>query len=575
MLMKKIILSSIFLSALLMISDAGIARAEYDASYYSAMEGKKSSDLKSAAKLCVQKHTELVYMDLPNYWIFSDVYPELVNGQKRWWEMYSNEVYLIRDGQSGTSSFSANRMQREHSVPKSWWKYNNDVEYTPAYSDMWNLYPSDGSANMAKSNYPLGIVASGQETFDNGCTKVGIPAAGYGGGSGMVFEPDDEYKGDFARGFFYMATVYDDIKWVSKYNWMFTAVSYPTLQPWAYNMLLQWARQDPVSQKERIRNDAVEKSQGNRNPFVDFPELAEYIWGTRTGEVFRISEQGGNVTPPITGDPELTAPVNDEALDFGQVAVGGSKTSWLVLKGKNFTSALSVRVGGAGKDMFNVETRTIKAADINSTGEYMLPIIFTPSAEGECAATLSIYDGGLTSSIRVNLRGEGCPLPTLSRLQALPAINVTDNSYTAVWEEAPETVDYYVLYRKRYLEDGYETEELQCDTNSWTITDRDPSVAESYQVSSSRLGFLSPLSNVITVESSGIAEVSGYNASIGVVEDGIVVLTDGIAPRVDVYDVSGRMTDSRRNALHGEKIPLSKGIYMVVISGKTPVKVIL
>ncbi|MDE5902674.1 MAG: endonuclease, partial [Muribaculaceae bacterium] len=159
-----------------------LASAGYDAAYYSRMDGKKREALKAAAKECVQSHRRLEYSDLPTYWQYSDVYPELVDGQKRWWEMYSDEMYLIRAGQSAKSSFSANHMQREHSVPKSWWKVGNDVEYTPAYSDMWNLYPSDGAANMAKSNYPLGPVDDAY--FDNGVTRVGLPVPGYGGGSG-------------------------------------------------------------------------------------------------------------------------------------------------------------------------------------------------------------------------------------------------------------------------------------------------------------------------------------------------------------------------------------------------------
>ena len=222
----------LFIIALSLIA-CGSAYAEYSQEYYSAMNGKRKDQLKAAAKSCVSKHTQLVYMDLPNYWQYSDVYPEKYNGSIRWWEMYSNKVLLIRSNQSAKSSFSSNGMNREHSVPKSWWKWNNDVEYTPAYSDMWNLYPSDGDANMAKSNYPLGII-SGTPDYDNGCTRVGTPKFGYGGGAGKVFEPADEYKGDFARGFFYMATVYDDIYWQPQYNWMFSRNSYPTLGQWAY-----------------------------------------------------------------------------------------------------------------------------------------------------------------------------------------------------------------------------------------------------------------------------------------------------------------------------------------------------
>ena len=554
------------IALIIILSCPALAGAGYDADYYSAMEGKKREALKAAAKQCVKSHKRLVYSDLPVYWQYSDVYPDLVDGQKRWWEMYSDEVYLIAPGQSARASFSANHMQREHSVPKSWWKRNNDVEYTAAYSDMWNLYPSDGPANLAKSNYPLEPVD--RPSFDNGVSRVGLPVYGYGGGSGAVFEPADEYKGDFARGFFYMATVYDDIYWASNYNWMFVRSPYPTLQPWAYEMLLQWSRMDPVSQKEILRNDAVERSQGNRNPFVDFPELAEYIWGTRQTEIFRISEQGGQVTPPITGDPELTMPVNGEALDFGQTAVGGTMTSYLVLRGKNFTQPLSVRVGGADKDMFNLPVRSIPASQINVTGEYLLAVEYAPTPTGNHTASLGIYDGGLESGVRVSLAGEGCPVPQLSRLQALPPSDISDTAYTASWMPAPasETVDFYVLFRTRYLPDGIETEEAETSDTWMRVEGRDPEVMESYQVCSSRLGFLSEASEMITVETSGIDRITtgDHPAMIGRVPGGFRIISLSDVEHIEIYDAAGIMTGRHENMQNGDFVPLPKGIYTVV-----------
>ena len=55
-------------------------------------------------------------------------------------------------------------------------------------------------------------------------------------------------------------------------------------------MLLKWHRNDPVSEKETLRNDAVFACQKNRNPFVDHPELAEYIWGNKKGEAWYSGE---------------------------------------------------------------------------------------------------------------------------------------------------------------------------------------------------------------------------------------------------------------------------------------------
>lgn len=175
-------------------------------------------------------------------------------------------------------------MNREHCMPKSWFGISSGQENSePIGSDLHNLYPSDVTANTAKSNYPLGEV--GTSTFNNGTVKVGTNK--FPGYAGTVFEPNDEYKGDFARTYMYMVTCYEDYST----RWQSTGTSsmlynniYPVFKPWTVNMLLKWHRNDPVSEKERKRNDAVYKLQKNRNPFIDYPELAEFIWGTRSGE---------------------------------------------------------------------------------------------------------------------------------------------------------------------------------------------------------------------------------------------------------------------------------------------------
>ena len=524
-------------------------------------DGKKQADLNSAAKGCVSQHTRLVYTQLPVYWQYTDVYPDLVDGYKRWWEMYSDDVYLLRG--EALSSFSSYRMQREHAIPKSWWKKNGDVEYTPAYSDLWNLYPSNGRANQAKLNYAFGVCKS--TTFDNGVTKVGPAATGYGGGSGNVFEPGDEYKGDFARTIFYMATVYDDLPWVI--NYMFSANSpYPTLRPWAVDMLLNWARQDPVSQKEVERNDAVQNAQGNRNPYIDFPELAEYVWGTRQNEVFRISEQGGQVTPPVTGDPEITEPVNDEALDFGEVAVGQSTGAQLRVSGANLTAPLSVRVTGDDRAMFTVSARSIPALDINRGNAYLLNVIYTPTATGTHHANLTLYDGGLPLGHEINVRliGQAFPVPTLTTLMATAATDLSDDAYTANWSAAPEVVDYYVVTRVRYEEGNTESEELTSDVNSLRITGRTPGVMESYTVCSSRLGYRSEPSNSITVSSTGIVGVEAPQPlTIGSVEGGFTVMLDERHTNLCVYDISGKTVLHVPAVEGGETFMLPQGIYLV------------
>ncbi len=551
--MKKYLLAAV--CVLLSLSSP----ATYKPGYYDNMDGKRREDLKKAAKQCVQTHTVLDYTNLPNNWVFTDVYPDPVNGQRRWWEMYSDEIYLIRSDQSGLTSFRDNKMQREHSVPKSWW--GSDAS-SPAWTDIYNLYPADGPANQAKSNYPLGPV--GSATFNNGVTKVGVPQPGYGGASGMVFEPADEYKGDFARAYFYVFTVYDQLNWTG--NSMGNKNEWPTLKPWAYELLLQWARQDPVSRKEIARNDAGERQQGNRNPFVDFPELAEYIWGTKSTEVFYIKDQGGSVTPPITGDTELTSPINGEALDFGETAVDESTTTALIVNGSNLTSALSIRVTGANRNMFTLKTNSLPASQVNQQGGTKVNITYRPTAEGEHTAALTIYDGGLKTEQQVNvqLRGQALPRPALSTLTAYDASNITDNEYTANWSAAPEVIDYYVLTRTRLMDGDQVTTTEQVDINYLTISGCDPSVTEVYYVQSSRLGFLSPKSNSITVTPGGVSSIdAGQILILGTTADGLTILNDQGTEGLTVSTMDGRTVASSDYAPYGTRIALPAGIYIV------------
>jgi len=94
--------------------------------------------------------------------------------------------------------------------------------------------------------------------------------------SGTVFEPIDAYKGDFARNYFYMVTRYfnEDNDWDSN-----ELVNGADLTNVGLALLEKWHEQDPVSQKEINRNNAVYDIQNNRNPFIDHPEYVNDIWG--------------------------------------------------------------------------------------------------------------------------------------------------------------------------------------------------------------------------------------------------------------------------------------------------------
>ncbi len=532
------------------------ATASIPSGYYSKLDGKKKEALKTAAYETVRPHTVVTYNSLfPQQFPKTDVYPELYQGQQRWWDMYSDLVFYVRNGWTG--------MNREHSFPKSWW----GGDQNEAYTDLNHLYPSESEANMAKNNYPLGEVQT--STFANGVTTVGYAVQGQGGGAAQVFEPADEYKGDFARTYFYMATCYQDYTW--KYTYMVQNGTYPTLKPWAYELLLDWSRRDPVSQKELDRNEAVYLIQGNRNPFIDFPNLAEYIWGTRTSETFYLSDQGGDVTPPITGDPELYAPADGSALDFGQVAVGKSQTVELLIKGVNLTSALSVRITGTDRAMFSmpsVSGNQISASLINSDEGYKLSVKYTPTAVGEHNAAITLYDGGFPdgTNFNVSLYGEAFPVPTLTAPTATDATDISDEGYVAHWNEAPqgETVDYYIVNRTRYVPGNTVTTRLVAEDNYLQIDGREPGVAESYTVQSVRLGYESPESNMIMVNSTGVVGIhEPQPLGVAYKEGGLRIILSSEHTDLRIYDLSGKLLISEPEVKGGEEFSLPAGVYIV------------
>lgn len=261
--------------------------------YYNGLEGKKDIELKKAAKAPAAGHKEISYSS--GTWdAFESTDVRVVNGVKCWWDMYSDNNVAISSGHPG--------LNVEHSVANSWWGGTKNA----AYKDLFHLNPSDQNANSRKSNYPLAELES--VTWTNGVTSVGKPKSGQGGGNSMGYEPADEYKGDFARVFMYMFTTYDDINWQAGKDWMFDTSNPLLLKPWAVDLILKWHRQDPVSQKELDRNEAIYKIQGNRNPYIDHPELAEYIWGNMKGTVYHLN----GAVDPTPVDPTPVDPTPDD-----------------------------------------------------------------------------------------------------------------------------------------------------------------------------------------------------------------------------------------------------------------------
>lgn len=527
--------------------------AEIPTAYYSRLDGKTGENLKTAAFEVINPHSTVSsYSDLPKYFMRTDLYPE----SERWWDMYS-DIPLYAPSFKG--------LNREHAFPKSWWGGSTDI---PAYVDLNHLYPSEARANQAKSNYPLGMVQTPK--FDNGITLVGYAVSGQGGGAAQVFEPDDEYKGDFARTYFYMVTCYQNLTW--KYTYMVQNNTYPTLNSWALDLLLKWHREDPVSQKEIERNETIYGIQNNRNPFIDFPDLAEYIWGNKVGEPFKVT---GSSEP--VGDPVMITPTNGMFLDFPDVAVGGESSAKLFFHTQNFTKDISVTVSGTNRSFFTPDDRSISYKVTNTDNGYWLNIKYKPTTTGEHEGRLVVYDGNITGSFWVDLRGKCYDVPVLTAPTALPASDITETSYLASWEvPEEEVIDYFVVTRTRYVNGAATVEELLAEENFLEIENFDKSDRESYAVQSVRLGYRSPMSNIVNVDRSGVNDISADMPLAVESYPGVVrFICSGDHTGARLYDISGHLVMTLPVITPGMEISLPAGAYILVTdSHPAPVKLI-
>lgn len=144
--MKQSLLK-LFVTAFVAATTAVGAMAQIPHDYYQSLKGKKGAELKTAIHNLVKEAYVLSYgsKDGSTWWGF--YLTDNDNGKVI--DRYSNETYMF--GERGKSVAGTNI---EHSFPKSWWGGTE----TQAYKDLFNLMPSDGTANRQKSNYGMGVV---------------------------------------------------------------------------------------------------------------------------------------------------------------------------------------------------------------------------------------------------------------------------------------------------------------------------------------------------------------------------------------------------------------------------------
>ncbi|MBR4829996.1 MAG: endonuclease [Muribaculaceae bacterium] len=411
-----------FLLLLIAMAVSMQAVAAVPSGYYNNAKNKSDKALMSALHQIIRGHTKRSYTNL-----WSDFKTTDCNGMTII-DRYSTTQFTYSTNQCGTYNALGDCYNREHSIPNSWWGSSSS---DTAYTDLHHMFPVDGWVNSQRGNYPFGDCANGTA---KGTGKLG--SCTFSGYNGTVFEVADEYKGDFARVYFYFATRYmsrigDFTNGTGSVVFTTSTTSgYLGLTTWAINQLLEWHRNDPVSTLETTRNDAVDGIQHNRNPFIDNPELVEYIWGNMKGNAW------GNGTTP-TPTPTLTAPTNGSTVNVGtNTGSGVSKT--ITVSGSNLTTSLSVTVSGNG---FIVSPTTLSASSVNN------------------GTSVTVTYNGTATNATGTL--------TISSSEVSSTVNLTASYSSGEVPSGDETIETW----EGCGTGGYWTKDVQGHTFSWYFTD--------------------------------------------------------------------------------------------------------
>ena len=426
--MNKITRFSFLLAALIA---AQTLLAAIPANYYNSAYGKSDEQLMIALRGIIREHTALGYDALWNAFKTTDT-----DDQGYIIDMYSNCKYRPND-HGGSASTVGEGFNREHSFPKSWFD-----DGKPMYTDLFHMYPTDIRVNNQRSNYPFGECAKGTRLTNGSLYGKGkLGSSTFPGYSSTVFEPDDEYKGDFARTYFYMVTCYKNElpNWSGSPQLDYKTNRYKAFSTWSINLLVKWARLDPVSEKEIKRNDAVYGIQKNRNPFIDNPELFEYIWGDKQGEAWH----GGGGEEPV---PTIVSPESGSTIEMGSTTVGTELPCIITFKGKYLERGFSLSM--SDNTNFYVDANTFSADDVNNGTAFTVTFMALSEGEFENRITLSSDELSTTFTVTAKATKQGVdpgPDPFLS------------DSIMEDWEGCSTG--------------GYWTKEVQGHTWTWDFTD--------------------------------------------------------------------------------------------------------
>ena len=438
--------------------------------YYEDLQGKSGKSLFDAVHVVAKVgYASLGYDGLWDAYQYTDLHD---NGYV--WDMYSDCTWKsLSSNRCGNYNTECDCFNREHSIPKSWY---GDTKSGPG-CDIFHLVPTDGKVNGMRSNYAFGEVASASYnkqgnklgsaksiTIIGGNTIAGNTGATISCSASKVFEPRDEYKGDFARGYFGAM-----IRWAGDYQTFsdgnggtmfskgYTESSLYGFTKYGVALLMKWHRQDPVSQKEVDRNNGIQQTQGNRNPFIDYPYLAEYIWGEKAGETlnladlitaydsrFVLGESNGYLKGGSTVDPETKCTVT--WLVNGEVYTTGNPTTTV-----NEGGVVSV-LPTAPKSCDEISTQFVGWSEYAISGTTdNIPTDLFSTADDAPDITQNTTFHAVFAHVEEVVVSNSSASAAASATETILSMNL-ENSEGWVVSGAPKTDDYWRLLKGTYIE---------------------------------------------------------------------------------------------------------------------------
>ncbi len=174
-------------------------------------------------------------------------------------QYFIHDAYCKKDFTSGVGPGSVpdqNKVNCEHTWPQS--KFTSQFPEDIQKSDLHHLFPTDSRANSTRGNFAFADVSENKHVDPSCTTSKSGPSVTQGGDH--FFEPPQDHKGNVARALFYFAVKYK-----------------MAIDDKQEEFLRRWDKLDPIDDAEVSRNSEIEKLQKSRNPFVDYPNLADSI----------------------------------------------------------------------------------------------------------------------------------------------------------------------------------------------------------------------------------------------------------------------------------------------------------